>query len=244
MPKVIAGRVYFTVAEASARVVVPFGTMHRWAQEGERGIATTVEVRRDANKLYVSQSSLKRLVAQEARWAEKHDLTTSSRDLTTAVVLREQLYASCFISYSTKDQDFADRLYSDLFLKGVSCWYAPHHAKGGQKLNDQLKREIDRRDRLLLIVSQHSMKSEWVKTEIANARQREVREKRKVLFPIGLAPFSSISRWKCFDADRRKDSAREIREYFIPDFSSWKDATSYQKVFSRLVEDLKIVEKS
>jgi uncharacterized protein YjbI with pentapeptide repeats len=34
-------------------------------------------------------------------------------------------YYSCFISYSSKDQDFAERLYDDLQNKGVRCWYAP-----------------------------------------------------------------------------------------------------------------------
>jgi hypothetical protein len=38
---------------------------------------------------------------------------------------------------------------------------------------------------------------------------------------------------------RGKDSAREIRDYFIPDFSNWKDYESYQKAFQRLVGDLK-----
>ena len=45
--------------------------------------------------------------------------------------------------------------------------------------------------------------------------------------------------WKLFDADRGIDSAREIRAYFIPDFSNWKDHDAYQKAFQRLVADLK-----
>jgi hypothetical protein len=82
------------------------------------------------------------------------------------------------------------------------------------------------------------MSSEWVKTEISNARTREVRDGARVLFPISLAPFAAIRDWECFDADTGKDSAREIREYFIPDFSDWKDHDSYQKAFERLLNDL------
>jgi hypothetical protein len=59
-----------------------------------------------------------------------------------------------------------------------------------------------------------------VKTEIAKARKRELKEKRHVLFPIRLASFEAIRDWECFDADAGKDSAKEIREYFIPDFSN------------------------
>jgi len=92
---------------------------------------------------------------------------------------------------------------------------------------------------LLLILSPESMKSEWVKTEIAKARKREVREKRQVLFPIRLCSFEALRDWECFDADTGKDSAREIREYYIPDFSNWKDHDSYQEAFARLLRDLK-----
>jgi hypothetical protein len=102
------------------------------------------------------------------------------------------------------------------------------------------------------------MSSDWVQTEIAKARKREAQEKRQMLFPVALVPYDqppheaqnrrfagtpekpkTIKEWECFDADRGKDSAREIREYFIPDFSNWKDHDSYQKAFQRLVSDLK-----
>ena len=148
-------------------------------------------------------------------------------------------FYSCFISYSTHDQDFADRLYADLQANGVRCWFAAHDVKGGKKLHEQIDEAIRVYDRLLLILSEHSMNSEWVETEIANARQREVREKRQMLFPISLVPFQMIKEWRAFDADTGKDSAREIREHFVPDFSNWKDHDSYQKVFERLLRDLK-----
>ncbi|MFZ0318607.1 MAG: toll/interleukin-1 receptor domain-containing protein [Candidatus Sulfotelmatobacter sp.] len=148
-------------------------------------------------------------------------------------------FYSCFISYSTKDQDFADRLYADLQNKGVRCWFAPHDVQSGRKLHEQIDEAIRLHDKLLLILSPHSMESEWVKTEIAKARKREVRDKRRVLFPIRLAPFETLRDWECFDADTGKDSAREIREYFIPDFSNWKDHDSYQEAFDRLIGDLK-----
>ncbi len=153
-------------------------------------------------------------------------------------------FYSCFISYSTKDQAFADRLYADLQNKGVRCWFAPHDVQGGKKLHEQIDEAIRLHDKLLLILSPHSMESEWVKTEIAKARKREVRDpegvlKRRVLFPILLAPFKTLRDWECFDADTGKDSAREIREYFIPDFSNWKDHDSYQEALKRLITDLK-----
>jgi uncharacterized protein YjbI with pentapeptide repeats len=148
-------------------------------------------------------------------------------------------FYSCFISYSTQDQEFAERLHADLQAKGVRCWFAPHDIKGGRKLHEQIDEAIRLHDRLLLILSEHSMSSNWVKTEIANAREREEREKKNLLFPITLAAMEEVKKWKLFDADRGIDSAREVREYFIPDFSNWKHHDSYQAAFGRLVSDLK-----
>jgi uncharacterized protein YjbI with pentapeptide repeats len=148
-------------------------------------------------------------------------------------------FYSCFISYSTNDQAFAERLYADLQNKGVRCWFAPHDIRGGRKLHEQIDEAIRVYDRLLLILSEHSMNSEWVKTEIANARQREIREQHQMLFPISVVPFERVKAWKAFDADTGKDSAREIREYFLPDFSNWKDHDSYRAAFERLLHDLK-----
>jgi hypothetical protein len=148
-------------------------------------------------------------------------------------------FYSCFISYSTKDQEFAERLHADLQAKGVRCWFAPEEMKGGRKLHEQIDEAIRLHDKLLLILSEHSMNSNWVKSEIANAREREKREGKQLLFPITLVPFEAIKQWKLFDAEIGTDAAREIREYFIPDFSNWKDHDSYQTAFQRLVKDLK-----
>jgi hypothetical protein len=83
------------------------------------------------------------------------------------------------------------------------------------------------------------MKSEWVMTEIRKARKAETREKRRKLFPIRLVDFETIKDWECFDADHGKDLAVEVREYFIPDFSNWKEHDSFEAAFSRLLRDLK-----
>ena len=111
---------------------------------------------------------------------------------------------------------------------------------GGRKIHEQIDEAIRTYDKLLLILSEHSMSSNWVKTEIANARQREEREAKQLLFPITLVAVEEVKQRKLFDADRGDDSAREVREYFIPDFSNWdKDSRAYQAALERLIRDLK-----
>ena len=115
---------------------------------------------------------------------------------------------------------------------------APHDV-AGRNGHEPIDDAIRLHDKLLLIVSEHSMNSDWVKAEIANAREREDREKKQMLFPITLVPQENIGQWKLFDSDRGIDSAREIREYLMDDFSNWKDHDSYQRAFQQLVGDLK-----
>jgi uncharacterized protein YjbI with pentapeptide repeats len=141
-------------------------------------------------------------------------------------------FYSLFISYSTTDQRFAEKIRGDLQRSGVRCWFAPHDMRGGKKLHEQIDRAIRVYDKLLLILSPASMASEWVKTEVAYAREREALEHRRVLFPISLCPFKTIQEWKNFDSDRGSDSAREVRQYYIPDFSGWERGDCYRPALS------------
>lgn len=149
-------------------------------------------------------------------------------------------YPSCFISHSNKDQEFASRIHADLQNNGVRCWFAPHDVQAGKKLHEQIDIAIKVHELLLVILSPDSINSEWVKTEIAKARKREVKEGERVLFPIRLnISWEELQNWECFDGDRGKDSAREIREYYIPDFTLWKNPDQYQREFQKLLRDLR-----
>jgi hypothetical protein len=120
----------------------------------------------------------------------------------------------------------------------LRVWYAPEDMKSGRKLHEQIDSAIKLHDKLLIVLTKHSMNSEWVKLEIRKARKREQDEGRRILFPIGLVPFKVIEKWTAFD-DEGKDMAAEIREYFIPDFSNWKDHDSFEVAYQRLMKDFK-----
>lgn len=151
-------------------------------------------------------------------------------------------FYSCFISYSTRDEEFARRFYSRMRDEKLRVWFAPEEMKGGQKLYEQIERAIQLHDRLLLVLSESSMQSEWVMTEIQRARETEIKEGRRKLFPISIVEFDKIKSWRRFDADTGKDLAKEVREYFIPDFSNWKEHDAFEKAFDRLLRDLRAEE--
>jgi len=144
-------------------------------------------------------------------------------------VARSQFY-SCFISYSSKDQDFAERLHADLQAKGVRCWFAPEDMKIGDKIWDRLDKSIRLHDKLLLILSANSIGSEWVEDEVTTAFEEERKRGKTVLFPVRVddAIFSTHESW-----------AAKVRQRHIGEFSNWKDHDAYKRAFDRLLRDLK-----
>lgn len=140
-------------------------------------------------------------------------------------------YYSCFISYSSKDEEFAKRLYADLQAAGVRCWFAPEDLKWGERIRTGIDKAIHMHDKLLLILSKHSVASGWVEQEVKTARAREKKEKRTVLFPVRVdrAVFDCPYEW-----------ATEIRhERNIGNFTGWRDYDDYEKSYLRLLRDLK-----
>jgi uncharacterized protein YjbI with pentapeptide repeats len=148
-------------------------------------------------------------------------------------------FFSCFISHSHADHEFCARLHAALEREGTRVWFAPEDMKGGAKIHEQIESAIQVFDRLLLVLSSASMSSNWVATEVAHARRRESREQRQILFPIALVAFDEIRRWQSFDADTGTDIARDVRQYFIPDFSGWRDPLQFEHALARLLRDLR-----
>ena len=65
---------------------------------------------------------------------------------------------SCFISHSTKDDEFARRLHSRMREANMRVWFAPEDLKGGKKLHEQLFEAIQLNDRLLIVLSDTASK--------------------------------------------------------------------------------------
>ena len=140
-------------------------------------------------------------------------------------------YYSCFLSYSSKDDEFARRLYNDLQGKNVRTWFAPEELKIGDRFRSRIDESIRIHDKLVIILSANSVNSDWVETEVESALEREQKEGKDVLFPIAIDEegFTSNQPWA---ADIR-------RKRHIGDFRRWKLHDDYTVAFERLVRDLK-----
>jgi hypothetical protein len=140
-------------------------------------------------------------------------------------------FYSCFISYSTKNQAFADRLYADLRQKGVRCWLATEDLKIGDKFRTRINDAIRLHDKLVVVLSEQSVKSTWVEEEVEAAFEKERANGGTVLFPIRLD--DAVMEWN----EAWAASVRRIRH--IGDFRRWKDHDEYAKSLDRLFRDLR-----
>jgi TIR domain/Pentapeptide repeats (8 copies) len=138
---------------------------------------------------------------------------------------------SCFISYSSKDQTFAERLHADLQNKAVRCWFAPHDMRIGARIIDTVDEAIRVRDKVLLILSEGAVASDWVEDEVTTAFEEERKRKEVVLFPVRLddAVMQTSEAW-----------AAKLRARHIGDFRRWKEQDNYQKSLERLMRDLRV----
>jgi len=140
-------------------------------------------------------------------------------------------YYSCFLSYSSKDDEFARRLYNDLLGKNIRTWFAPEDLKIVERFRSRIDESIRIHDKLVLILSADSVASDWVETEVESALERERKEGKEVLFPIAIDDegFTAQQSWAAYIRRKRH----------IGDFRKWKSHDDYTNAFDRLVRDLK-----
>jgi hypothetical protein len=113
----------------------------------------------------------------------------------------------------------------------VRCWFAPHDLPIGAKTWDAIDAAIRVRDKLLLILSENAIASDWVEDEVGKAFAEEKRRGQIVLFPVRIDEevMETSEPWAVKLRDQRN----------IGDFRRWKDHDAYQQAFKRVLRDLK-----
>ena len=89
------------------------------------------------------------------------------------------------------------------------------------------------RDKVLLVLSENSIASEWVEDEVTKAFAEERRRGGiTVLIPVRLddAVFATKEPWACKLRDNR----------YIRKFRGWKQHDAYRKELARLLGDLQV----
>ena len=157
--------------------------------------------------------------------------------LTYARSLRQKpiVYPTCFLSYASADQRFAEHLHSDLQAHDVFCWSAPYD-DGYEEKYTRLDVPIFLADILLLVISEHS------RTEASHRALNSMMKEALVKERRGFTPFLLPIHLNKDPQQTRGVWPRLLRLATSQgrDFSHWKDQHLYQEALQHLLRDLRV----
>lgn len=104
--------------------------------------------------------------------------------------------AKVFISHSHEEESVAIDIQRKLEQRGIKAWAYEYSLRFGDIIVHQIKRHIIECDHVLVILSDHSRRSQWVGRELCLARKLQERRGRECPWIIGLrcdSPCESFS---------------------------------------------------
>ena len=140
-----------------------------------------------------------------------------------------------FISYSQANSQFLDKIGSQFDEKGIRYWRDVHDTRAGG-VEKQTERAIRQNLKVLLILSEQAIQSDWVEHEITEIKKLEKELGHVVLCAVALDDGWKSGRWP-------KRVMEQIMGYSILDFSTWKNGGRFAETFQNLIDGLELFNK-
>jgi len=132
------------------------------------------------------------------------------------------------VSHSQQDDPFVEELRRLFAERGVHVWVAAHELKGTLR-ERQSKLAIQHDVTLLLVLSRHSVQSDWAEHEVRLARKLEKDLGEPVLCPISLDDAWKTPVWQ-------GRILEQIPDEKVLSFADWRAGASARKEFEKLTE--------
>ena len=157
-----------------------------------------------------------------------------------------------FISYSSKDEALAQKFYDELSSARHQPFLACENIQPGEKWGDRIDLELKECDYFLVLLSEHSVKSDRVIGEVTRAKERQDKENKPVIIPIRVKlhnpikyrlgsmvePYQHLDWDSEEDTDRLVKKIRSIISGFATEFSFNHQIRSIIITFARELNDL------
>ena len=138
------------------------------------------------------------------------------------------------ISHSQQDDPFVEELRRLLLAHDIYAWVAAHELKGTLR-ERQSKLAIQHDLSLLLVLSEHSVQSDWAEHEVRLARKLEKELGEPVLCPISLDDSWKTPVWQ-------GRILEQIATEKVTSFAEWKDPLVMRTRLEELIEALGLFE--
>jgi hypothetical protein len=91
---------------------------------------------------------------------------------------------SIFLSHTSIDKPFVEKLAYDLRKVGVNVWFDKWEIKVGDSITWKIEEGIRENEFLGIVLSQEALKSEWVRSELGAAWVRQMQTKKVFVLPV------------------------------------------------------------
>lgn len=154
----------------------------------------------------------------------------------TAEGVLQQMIQSTFISYGGPDETFARQIYDSLRRRDVTVFFFPESATMGERIDQEVFRQLGKYDRVILICSRSSLGRPGVLHEIRETLDRESRDGGATyLLPIALDNYV-FNGWAAIEPELAQRVGRRV----VGDFAEARgNPTVYERQLDRLVDALK-----
>jgi uncharacterized protein YjbI with pentapeptide repeats len=158
----------------------------------------------------------------EIRTARAYDIASSAEALRASLAdvraMEPARRPRVLVSFSQADAAFVADLRHRLTNLGLFSWIAPHESKG-QVRDKQSKLIISHDVALLLVISERSVRSDWVDHEARLAKKLERASDAPVLYPLALDDSWRVLR----ESGRALDDTPEERVFPFPNWTEGAD---------------------
>jgi len=230
--RAICLKVLYTSSTADERFTLPNQSRVRFPKDDTIRILLTRKYTR---------SGISRLHKDAGCFAHSECYHKFSRDrfFGTALHVLGRLSGSVFVSFSHADKEFVHRLDERLRVHGIYPWI-DFNDTNSDRLYDQIEHAVRTADKLLLIFSDASKDSEWVKAEVRLAFEKLPLDKLKKLRVLFLSSPAAFRQWQCLDGNGVNLAGR-LLEWRQIDFSEWRgwDSVEFEKHVARLAAELR-----
>lgn len=136
---------------------------------------------------------------------------------------------SVFVSHSSKDKPFVEKLMNELSHPNISFFYDKEHMKRGG-ISKQLKKGITNCDLFMIIISKNAAKSDWVDSELNYAK--DILSSKDSIIPVILEmPKGGV--------DVILSGLNRVNFYQIPKLFKWYESDKIKSEFKVKCKKLK-----
>lgn len=132
-------------------------------------------------------------------------------------VFANQKGKQLFLSHSSKDKDFANCLYADLAEQGHTPWLDERNIKAGASIPAEIQKGLASADYVLVLLSPHSVASEWVRAEWEALFWEEMNTRKIKVIPLliedcEIPPFLKVKKYIDFREDYAQGLSRLLQD--------------------------------